>query len=213
VEGIDAGPETVDVTGFVTAGGLSSRMGRDKAWLDLGGSPMIRLVIQALAPVTSGVKIIANSEEYKRLGLPVFADKNTGIGPLEAIRNALEHSPTGRILLVACDMPFVTTELFALLLKKAGDFKAVVPAGPGGKLEPLCAAYHADALPEVERLIELGRFKVSHLFDLVSTRYVPFDEIDDLPGSKLFFMNVNTVEDFERARRLSGLREAQITRL
>src|SRR5262249_35555738 len=94
------------VTGFVTAGGRSSRMGRDKAWLMLDGRAMIEHVVTALSPATDAVAIIANDDEYKKLGLPVFADSKAGIGPLEAIRTALANSKTERVLLVGCDMPF-----------------------------------------------------------------------------------------------------------
>ena len=88
---------------------------------------MIEKVIAALAPVTSALAIIANNPEYARLGLPVFADKQTGIGPLEAIRTALANSATSRIVLVGCDLPFVSEDLFRFLLKIPGDHQAVVP--------------------------------------------------------------------------------------
>jgi molybdenum cofactor guanylyltransferase len=109
----------VEVSGFITAGGRSSRMGRDKAWLELDGRSMIGRVIEALTPVTTSLNIIANSPDYARLGFPVFADSHQGVGPLEAIRTALANSPTEWIVLAGCDMPFVTTELFALLLSIA----------------------------------------------------------------------------------------------
>src|SRR5215210_3145272 len=131
----------MDVAGFVTAGGRSSRMGRDKAWLDVGGQTMIERVISALAPATSSINIIANSADYKRLGFPVFADTNIGIGPMEAIRTAIANASTSRVVLVGCDMPFVTTELFSFLLSIVGACEAIVPIGPDGRLEPLCAVY------------------------------------------------------------------------
>src|SRR6266404_3694915 len=81
-----------EAAGFVTAGGRSSRMGKDKAWLELAGRPMIEHVIAALQPVTSSVSIVANDIEYTRLGLPVFADSQAGIGPLEAIRTTLKNT-------------------------------------------------------------------------------------------------------------------------
>jgi molybdenum cofactor guanylyltransferase len=109
----------VELSGFITAGGRSSRMGRDKAWLELDGRPMIGRVIEALTSVTTSLNIIANSPDYARLGFPVFADTYQGVGPLEAIRTALANSPTEWVILAGCDMPFVTTELFALLLNIA----------------------------------------------------------------------------------------------
>src|SRR5438128_594252 len=72
-----------DVAGFVTAGGRSSRMGTNKAWLELAGRPMIAHVIAALQPVSTSVAIVANNPEYAELGFPVFTDSQIGIGPLE----------------------------------------------------------------------------------------------------------------------------------
>ncbi len=175
-------------------------MGKDKAWLELGGRAMIEHVIAALVPVTAKVAIIANSLEYERLGFPVFADSNTGIGPLEAIRTALSNTLTSRVVLVGCDLPFVTADLFNLLLSIPGDHSATVPVGADGKLEPLCAIYCPQALPVVTNLITRGERKVSLLFDRVPTRLVPFDELRDLNGSELFFENINTPEDYARAR-------------
>jgi molybdenum cofactor guanylyltransferase len=189
----------INATGFITAGGRSSRMGTDKAWLELCGRAMIEQVIAALAPVTSSVAIIANSPEYARLGLPVFADEQTGVGPLEAIRTALANSATSRIVLVGCDLPFVTEDLFRFLLNLPGDHQAVVPVGADGKLEPLCGVYAAEVLPLVTNLIARGGRKVSLLFDLIPTLVVPFDELRHIKGAELFFENVNTPEDYARA--------------
>ena len=189
----------INATGFITAGGRSSRMGTDKAWLELGGRAMIEKVIAALAPVTSGLAIIANNPEYARLGLPVFADKQPGIGPLEAIRTALANSDTSRIVLVGCDLPFVSEDLFSLLLKIPGDHQAVVPVAADGRLEPVCAIYSTDTLPVVTNLIARGDRKISLLFDLISTRLVTFDELRHLKGAELFFENINTPQDYTRA--------------
>ena len=196
------------VSGFVTAGGRSSRMGTDKAWLELGGRTMIERVIAALKPVTASVAVIASSPEYERLGLPVYADTNTGIGPLEAIRTALRNARAPRVLLVGCDLPFVTPELFSFLLSIEGDYQAIVPVSRDERLEPLCAVYSADALESVTRLIESGGRKVSLLFKQARTRLVPFDDMGHLAGSELFFENINTREQYLRAVEI--FRELQV---
>ncbi len=194
----------MDATGFVTAGGRSSRMGTDKAWLELGGQSMIERVIAALAPVTSSVAIIANDPAYARLGLPAFADTNRGIGPLEAIRTALANASTPRVVLAACDLPFVTSEFFAFLLELEGSHQAVVPLSREELLEPLCGVYSREALEQVTELIASGERKVSRLFDKVPARLVAFAEVSHLKGAELFFENVNTPEEFARAVRLLG---------
>ncbi|HJQ24021.1 MAG TPA: molybdenum cofactor guanylyltransferase [Blastocatellia bacterium] len=187
--------------GFVTAGGKSSRMGRDKAWLELGGATMIERVIAALRPATAQVTIIANRPEYARLGLPVVADTHTEVGPLEAIRTALAHARQPRVVLVGCDLPFVTPQLFTHLLRVDGEVQAVVPLDASGQIEPLCAVYSTAALADVEALIAAGHFKVSRLFERVPTRFVAFDELRHLDGAGQFFENINSPADYQRAVR------------
>jgi molybdopterin-guanine dinucleotide biosynthesis protein A len=209
----------IQATGFVTAGGRSTRMGRDKAFLKIGSRAMIEYVIEALRPVTSSVAIIANNNEYKRFGLPVFADTNTGIGPLEAIRTALANSSTPFVVLAGCDMPFLTSELFSLLLEIANEPEtpasgsnllladaniqtsglpfAVIPLNESGKPEPLCAVYSTKALPMVNDLITRGIRKVSLLFEQIPSRFVSFEEIKYLQNSVFFFENINTPQDFQ----------------
>jgi molybdopterin-guanine dinucleotide biosynthesis protein A len=189
----------MDVMGFVTAGGRSSRMGRDKAWLDLGGRPMITYVMDSLRPVVKELAVIANGDEYEVLGVPVFQDLNKGIGPIEAVRVALAGSQYDRVILSGCDLPFVTTELFTYLLNHAGKYQSVVPLGPDNKPEPLCAVYSRSALPEVQRMIEAGQFKISPLYDLVDTLFIPFADLSGLAGFDLFFENINTHEQYSRA--------------
>jgi len=179
-------------------------MGTDKSWLELGGRAMIEHVIAALVPVTSSVAIIANDPQYARLGFQVFADTNAGVGPLEAIRTALVNSTGARVLLVGCDLPFVTTALFSFLLDLDGEHGAVVPLSGAGLLEPLCAVYSCEALGPATELIASGERKVSRLFDRLPTRFVTYDEIGHLRGAELFFQNVNTREDYVRAAQLLG---------
>ena len=197
-------------TGFITAGGLSSRMGTDKAWLILDGKPMIERVINALYPATDALAVIANSSAFSKLGFEVFSDSQTDVGPLEAIRTALANSRTPKVLLVGCDLPFVTTELFNLLLSFESDHQAIVPIGPDGRQEPLCAVYDVRALDTVSRLIDQGNRKISILFDHVPTRFIPFHLIASLSGSELFFENINTPEDYERILKLSAQESGKV---
>jgi molybdopterin-guanine dinucleotide biosynthesis protein A len=189
----------IEATGFITAGGKSSRMGEDKAWLQLGGRAMIEHVIAAVSAVTNELAIIANSPAYRRLGFPVFADSSPGVGPLEAIRTALSNARTSHVILVGCDLPFITPDLLQLLVSISTDHCATVPIGADGKLEPLCAIYCCDALTATTDLIREGERKVSLLFARVPTRFVAFEELSHLIGAESFFENVNTPEDYTLA--------------
>src|SRR5262249_13800243 len=131
--------QSMEVMGFVTAGGRSSRMGRDKAWLELAGRPMIAHVLDALRPVVTDMAVIANRDEYAVLGVQVVADSNHGIGPIEAVRTSLAASRCDRVILAGCDLPFVTPELFSYLLGQAGRCQGGVAPGPGERAGAACA--------------------------------------------------------------------------
>ena len=180
------------------------RMGRDKAWLEIGGRPMISHVLDALRPVVTEIAVIANADGYGVLGVPVFSDTNRGMGPIEAIRTALTASQYDRVMLVGCDLPFVTSELFGYLLSRAEGYESVVPLGRDNMPEPLCAVYSKRSLPEVDRMIETGRLKISPLFERVSTAFVTSAELSPLRGSDLFFENINTPDQYRRALALRG---------
>ena len=190
-----------DATGFITAGGRSSRMGIDKAWLEIEGQPLIARTLASVRAVTSSIAIIANTDGYGNLGVPVFADRHQGVGPLEALRVALSNTQTHRVLLVACDLPFLTPELFSFLLSIPAANHAVVPLSCDNQLEPLCAIYCKDSLEIVNDLIERGERKMAKIFEEAPTRFVEFEEIRQLDGAHLFFENINTPEDYERTIR------------
>jgi molybdopterin-guanine dinucleotide biosynthesis protein A len=174
-------------------------MGQDKAWLALGGRPMINHVMDSLRPVVAELAVIANGDEYRQLGVPVIPDLNNGIGPIEAVRVALAASQYDRVILAGCDLPFVTPELFKHLLSRTAAYQSVVPLGPDNRPEPLCAIYSRSSLADVERMIEAGQFKISPLYDLVDTLFIPFEALSGLEGADLFFENINTPEQYRRA--------------
>jgi molybdopterin-guanine dinucleotide biosynthesis protein A len=176
-------------------------MGIDKAWLEIEGQSLIERTLASVRAVTSSVAIIANTERYGRLGVPVFADTYQGIGPLEAVRVALSNTQTNRILLVACDLPFLTPALFRFQLSIPSTSQAIVPLSADNQLEPLCAIYCKNSLQAVETLIEQGERKMAKLFEKVPTRFVEFKEIRELDGAHLFFENINSPEDYDRALR------------
>jgi len=191
----------LETEGFITAGGKSSRMGTDKAWLEVGGQPLINRVISALKPVFSEISIIANSDQYEKLGYPVFRDRRSDIGPLEAIATALSNASKPRVLLVSCDMPFLTSEFLKYLVRLKDKSLIIVPEDSKKMLEPLCAIYSITILNTIEGLITKGHRKVSDLFEEVPIRRVRFDQFSKLANSKLLFENVNCPADYERAVR------------
>ncbi len=198
-----------NVDGFVLAGGASSRMKRDKAELLLGGKTFVEhaaFSLQAIAP--QNVYIVGNDKK-ESIGLPVLPDaidKNAR-GAIIGLYTALVHTKDEWTAVLACDLPFVTSELFEkLILLATEDFDAVVPIQPDGRAQPLCALYKPKfCLPFVEKMLDRKEWSLQKLLHHLKTRYVKFAEFSNLLGSEYFFFNVNTPEEYDRAGEIENL--------
>ena len=165
-------------SGFVLAGGASSRMGRDKALLPYRGTTLVEHLARAVQEAAGAAALIADPDRYASLGYPVYRDKLPGCGPLGGVYTALTVSPADWNLIVACDMPAISAEILRDLLDWAVESgeNCVTAAGPTGEPEPLCAVYHRRCLPAVERAIREKRFKMKDLVTELEARVRPVDE-------------------------------------
>lgn len=195
------------VSAYIIAGGEGKRLGKPKWSVELGGGPMIARVAAALSAVASdGEATVVARSRIEVAGLRVITDSppagfDEAGGPLVGIYTALLDAQSEWLIAAACDLPFVTDELFKKLLSECSDdLDAVVPVQPDGTPQPLCAAYRlAACLPAVKQAIAEGRLSMFSLLDRVRTRFVPFEDLAVLPGSDLFFFNINTPEDLAKA--------------
>ncbi len=198
--------------GFIQAGGRSSRMGRDKAWLEIEGRPMIEWVIAAARPVVERLGVVINAanpqvERYERLAESCDADLIFDLhehrGPLGGIHTALTNCAENEsALILACDLPFITTGFLSFLsdLHQSGKRQAVtVPLDQSLRLQPLAAIYDRSLEATVGRMLAANDLKVDRLYSRVSTRQVSFAEFAHLPGAERFFTNLNTLEEYRAA--------------
>ena len=191
-----------DIEGFILAGGASSRMGTDKARLSLGGLTFIERIAGALQVIAPRMSVVSARPESFDLSLPVVADIHRDCGALGGLHAALKACRAPWAAIVSCDLPFVTGELFARLdAFRNEETDAVAPRQTDGRAQPLCALYSpARCLELAARLLGEGERRPRVLLQQARTRWVAPAELADLPGSELFFLNVNTPEDFERAQ-------------
>jgi molybdopterin-guanine dinucleotide biosynthesis protein A len=184
--------------GFVLAGGRSSRMGQDKALLPWKGSTLIESVAHEVCDAAGNVTLIGSPERYGNLGSPVcfavISDRIPGCGPLGGLHAALSATTAEWNLLVACDMPAVTSQLLKALLNaaEASGADALVPQTSGG-LEPLCAVYNARLLPAVESAIHSKFLKMHDFVSTIQTCLWPAPD-------PAVFRNINTPEQLLEAR-------------
>jgi molybdopterin-guanine dinucleotide biosynthesis protein A len=175
--------------GFVLAGGASSRMGRDKASLPYKGKTLVEHVAAAVAEAAGSATLVGASHP----GLPSIPDRHPGAGPLGGIETALAASRAEWNLILACDLPCVTAGFLESLLSRAerSGVDSLIPAGPSGRPEPLCAAYHARCLDPIREALARGVRKVTEGLAAVRVEFWPVAEAH-------WFRNVNTPEEWAR---------------
>lgn len=187
------------VRGYVLVGGQSSRMGRDKALLELDGRTLLRKTYELLERVCGQAVIVGPAARYASLGLPLIEDARPGCGPLSGLESALadcQGSARGAAewaLVVACDMPSLDERALRQLLREAekqDGAQAIVPVSADGRRQPLCALYRAGARDAVSKQLETGNFRLLEALGRLACRWVPFD-------SSRHFLNVNTPEEWE----------------
>lgn len=191
-----------NIEGFILLGGASSRMGTDKARLDLGGKQFVERIAYALSHVAGRISIVGAKESVNHWHLPNVPDVYVKWGALGGLHAALASCESEWAAIVACDLPFVSGELFVRLASLRENFDSVVPIQDDGHLQPLCALYRcASCLPAAEKLIESGERRPRGLLEHINTRLVAAGELSALSDAQLFFMNINTTEDYEQARK------------
>jgi molybdopterin-guanine dinucleotide biosynthesis protein A len=191
-----------DVTAFVLAGGKSSRMGADKAFVKFDGQTLLERALDVAHALTPKVFIVGSQEKFAGFA-PVVEDIFPEHGPLGGIHAALRSSATDLNLMLAVDMPFVSPALLQCLIteaKTAGDASVVAPR-PDGRWEPLCAVYRKRFADIAEKALLAGSNKVDALFMETETRPIEEDKLARAGFSTSMFRNLNTVEELNQASR------------
>ena len=200
-------------TAAVLAGGRGRRLGgRHKALLALGDGPIIERQLNILRPVVDSVAIVANDRDrYLHLGVPVWPDVQPGAGPLGGILTALAHAADAATLVVAGDMPFLTSAFLRYLVHASGKSDAVdvtIPR-PDDGYQPLCAVYQPRCLSVIRRHVEAGSLKVTDILAELRVRELHGDELSAFDPNETLFFNLNTPEDYTRGLAIASREELE----
>ncbi|MGA8142604.1 MAG: molybdenum cofactor guanylyltransferase [Candidatus Acidiferrales bacterium] len=183
------------------AGGESSRMGRDKALLELGGVAMIVRAANLVESVTDTCAVIGDSVRLEGLALRIITDDMPGAGPLGGIATALRASRAAWNLVIACDLPYLTREWLEFLAERAlrSEADAVLPMNERGA-EPLCAMYRKRSEGAIREALDRGTRKVTDGLAGVATQFIEPSEWKGFDSDGLLFKNMNSPADYEEAQ-------------
>ena len=193
---------------IILAGGRSSRMGADKAALRLGGVTMLERMVAELARGFDEVVVVAGTAAVTPASLGAGSVRLVGDplpfeGPVKALRLGLAAIGAEVGFVCACDLPFINARLATELCAMAAGHDAAI-AKIAGRLQVLHAAYRKSCLPALDAMIGRGERRLQDLVPLLDARIVGEDETRPYDSDLLSFFNVNTPEDYARARALAG---------
>lgn len=211
---LNAPKKTQSVTGVILAGGMSRRMGKNKALLQLGEDSLIGHVIRRMHLITDELLLITNNPaEYVHLGLPMHEDTVPNAGALGGVYTGLTYASHDAVFCVACDSPFLEPKLLSYLFSVLGEYDAVMPYtceeievrhlshsdAARITLQTLCAAYSKRCLPIIELMLQESELRVHALQERAHIKCMPPEVWQRFDPEGMSFFNINTPEDFERA--------------
>jgi len=189
------------VTGVILAGGQSSRMGSNKALLPYRGGRFIESIYQTMSALFNDVLLVTNTpEQYEFLPCPKVADIHRGLGALAGLHAGLHHSRTEQIFVVACDMPYLNTEVIRALLARRHQAAVIIPESDHG-LEPLHAIYSRSCLPHMEAALLSGRRRIISFFPHVSVLRFEQSRMAAIDPEACSFSNINTPAEYFQLRK------------
>ncbi len=192
------------ITCVILAGGQSTRMGQEKAFLDILGRPMIEWTLDALAGLGDETLIITNTPaRFAYLGHRAVADLYPGQGALGGLYTGLTAMQGDYAIVTACDMPFLNRDLLGYQVSLATQWDVVAPR-IGDYFEPLHAVYGRRCAQAITATLAAGRQRFFDVFARLQVRYVEQEEIERFDPQHCSFMNVNTPADLANVRRVAA---------
>jgi molybdopterin-guanine dinucleotide biosynthesis protein A len=165
-------------------------MGFDKALLELGGVRLVERAVSIMKALCGNILISGSNPDLEYLGYPLVRDEHRGIGPIAGLHAAMRYCRTARSLVIPCDAPLVTVDVFERLYAKAreGHPPAVVAGTTDGFIEPLIGCYDISALPVIEEQISRKDHKLHNALTRMGAEVEIFRD-------RRKFLNINTKAD------------------
>lgn len=193
-------------TGVILAGGQNKRFaGTDKAFEQVGEASIFQHIYGMFRELFDQTLLVTNHpEKFMAWDIPMAADLFDFRSSLTGLHTGLFYTTTPYAFFAACDTPFLKKEMVRAVLEAiAPNLDIVVPRTALG-FEPLCAAYSRQCLKPVQTQLDKKQLQIQRLFKTMRTREIPESVLRTIDPDLISFFNVNTPEDLEKARQMTG---------
>ncbi|MCB9014065.1 MAG: molybdenum cofactor guanylyltransferase [Bacteroidales bacterium] len=185
--------ENLTLSGILLAGGKSSRMGTDKAFIPYENRFLYEYSLKILENFCSEIIISSSDNRFKATQYKCYPDEQPGLGPITGLYTCLKRIKNDSALVLPCDLPFINRETVQYLIAQKGSNEITVALNHDQKAEPLVGIYSRSLLPLLEKMIREQNFKMQNLLRIASAKLI---SIPDVPVNA--FRNINTREDLDR---------------
>ena len=193
------------ISGIILAGGLSTRLGRDKSIEPIENQTLLSRIYQRLLQITNDITVVVNTEEKAKkipvIDVNIVIDQYPNCGSLGGIFTGLNHAQQEWALVVACDMPFINIQLIEKMIKLRTNHDAVVPYLDGFP-EPTHALYSKKCLPYIEKYLKKNQLQISNFFKEVNIKKLNTEIIKKHDPDLLSFFNINNEKELNIAKRI-----------
>ena len=188
------------ISGILLAGGKSSRMGTNKAFLSFKNNNLYEYPLQILEAFCSEILISAPLNTFSDIKYRHIPDLFPGIGPIGGIYSCLQNISHTHALVISCDIPLITESFIKFLLQQPADYDMIIGENPAGNFEPLAGIYSVSLIPKIKDNIKEKKNKITHLLQQnINANIISLKKEGFNPD---IFMNINTKEDLQKAEQL-----------
>lgn len=190
------------MTGIILAGGENTRMGKNKAFLQVKGKKIIDRTMEIFGEIFEEIILVTNSNsilEYEHFTCQLVTDLIPGKGSLGGIYTGLFYSSSFYSFVTACDMPFLNKEFIKYLTTRLDNFDVIVPRSPDG-LQPLHAFYSQRCLKPVEELLKKDNLKITAFYPQIKLKEITPEEITSFDSKFISFFNLNSPQDWKKMK-------------
>ena len=189
------------ISGIILSGGKSIRMGKNKAFIEIDGVPIISRISDLFKELFQELIIVTNQKEiFKEFDSRIYSDIIPNKGALGGLYTGIFFSTFYYSFCVACDMPFIKKSLVQYMIKNIEDADVIIPRTKDG-LQPLHAIYSKKCLDPIKSTLEKGKFKIIDIYDLVKVKILEENSFISLDPFRESFINVNTPEELTSFRK------------
>lgn len=192
--------EKNQITGIILCGGMSSRMGKDKALLTLENHNLLEIAILTLESLCGNILVSSNSIYPIKKQCRFVKDKFENIGPISGVYSALSESETEHNIIISIDTPFLSSNTISYILQNVENYEIVLPQ-VNGFVQSLTGYFNRSVVSFIGEEIKKNHFKPIQMFNECKCKILTFDHSLDFYKDYMF-MNINSLENYKEAIRI-----------